>query len=332
MTGHSLRTPHADYAGRRVLVTGATGLIGAQLVHALLDLGAAIHAFIVPEPEPLSALVRSGDIARVTVHRGRLEQPAALQQAVERSRPEVVFHLAAQTQVRAARERPVETFATNISGTWTLLEACRGLMTPPLAIAVASSDKAYGASDHLPYVETDALAGEEPYEASKAATDIIARTYAVAYGLQTRIARCGNVYGIGDANWDRIVPGTIRAYLRGERPILRSDGTPVRDYVHVADVVDAYLALGQPGIRPGEPFNFSSGERRSVLEVVEGIRIAIGATLPPAVIGDARGELAEQYLDSSKALRLLGWSARRRMAEALPEMIDWYRGAVAATG
>ena len=306
-------------------MTGASGLIGSRLVRTLLDLGADVHAFVVPEPEPLAALIRSGDIERVTVHRGRLEEAGSVRHAVARAKPEIVFHLGAQTLVGVARERPTETFATNVLGTWTLLEACRLADAPPRAVAVASSDKAYGVSDHLPYVETDPLAGEEPYEASKVATDIFARTYAVTYGLPVRIARCGNVYGIGDLNWSRIVPGTIRSLLRNERPVLRSDGSPVRDYVHVDDVADAYLALGSLPIAPGEAFNFSSGERRTVLEVVELIRESMGSDLRPIVVGDARGELAAQYLDSAKAERVLGWRARHRMGESLPEIVPWYR-------
>lgn len=309
----------------RALVTGATGLIGSALVHALLARGAEVHAFILPQPEPDSALLRSGDIARVRVHSGRLEDAAAVQAAVRAARPEVVFHLGAQPLVELARADPTATFETNVRGTWTLLEACRTLAARPRAIAVASSDKAYGARASLPYVETDPLDGIEPYEASKALADVLARTYAAAYGLPVRVARCGNIYGPGDWNWSRIVPGTIRSILRGERPVLRSDGSPVRDYIHVEDVVDAYLRLGTAEIAAGEAFNFSSGERRSVREVVDLVCAAAGAGLEPVVLGTAVGEIAQQYLDSSKAQRVLGWRAERRMAESLPAVIDWYR-------
>src|SRR5947209_541440 len=189
-------------------------------------------------------------------------------------------------------------------------------MSEPPIVAVASSDKAYGASAKLPYVETDPLAGSEPYEASKAITDILAKTYARSYGLPTRIARCGNIYGVGDWNWSRIVPGTIRSLLRGEHPVLRSDGTPVRDYIHVDDVVSGYLGMAcAEGIRPGEAFNFSSGERRTVREVVELVVAAVGTTLDPVVLNDAKGEIPVQYLESTKARRTLGWEPRRRMAE-----------------
>jgi CDP-glucose 4,6-dehydratase len=227
--------------------------------------------------------------------------------------------------VQAARRDPAATFAANVAGTWQLLDACRLLSSRPRAIAVASSDKAYGKSERLPYVETDPLAGSEPYEASKAMTDILAQTYAVSYGLPTRIARCGNVYGTGDLNLDRIIPGTLRALLRGERPIIRSDGTPIRDYVHVDDVVDAYLSLGSRHISPGAAFNFSSGERLSVLELVGLIQRAARSDLAPDVRSEAVGELAEQFLDSSKAERELAWHPSRRLAASLPEITEWYR-------
>lgn len=314
-----------EYAGARVFVTGATGLIGSHLVRTLLERGAQVHAFLIPEPEPASQLVRSGDVERVMVHCGRLEQAATVHAAVAAARPEIIFHLGAQTLVGRAREDPVGTFETNIAGTWTLLEACRRLPTAPRAITVASSDKAYGTSDHLPYVETDPLAGEEPYEASKAVTDILARTYAVAYELPTRIARCGNVYGPGDLNWSRLIPGTIRSLLRGERPVVRSDGTPLRDYVHVGDVVAAYLALGAAPLPPGEAFNLSSSERRTVLEVVALVCEVAGIHRQPVILNEARGEIPVQYLDASKAQRVLGWSAQRRLRESLPQVVAWYR-------
>jgi CDP-glucose 4,6-dehydratase len=201
------------------------------------------------------------------------------------------------------------------------------LASKPRSVVVASSDKAYGRSDHLPYRETDALSGREPYEASKAMADILATTYGVTYGLPTRITRCGNVYGPGDANWSRLIPGTILSLLRAERPVLRSDGSPVRDYVHVDDVARGYLAVGVADVPPGEAFNFSSGERLSVLEVVTCVAKTMGANIDPVVLGTAVGELQEQYLDSSKAERTLGWGAKRRLNESLPDIVNWYRGA-----
>lgn len=314
----------ASLANARVLVTGATGLVGSSLVRCLLSADAEVHALVLPEPEPESDLLRSGRLARIRVHEGRLEDPVAVAAAVEAARPRFVFHLGAQPLVGLARAHPVATFEANVRGTWALLEACRTMSEPPI-VAVASSDKAYGASAKLPYVETDPLAGSEPYEASKAITDILAQTYARSYGLPTRIARCGNIYGIGDWNWSRIVPGTIRSLLRGERPVLRSDGTPVRDYIHVDDVVAAYLALATADVAPGEAFNFSSGERLTVREVVDAVTTAVGAALQPVVLNEARGEIAAQYLDSSKARTTLGWKPRRRLGESLSEIVTWYR-------
>ena len=314
----------ASLANARVLVTGATGLVGSSLVRCLLSADAEVHALVLPKPEPESDLLRSGRLARIRVHEGRLEDPVAVAAAVEAARPRFVFHLGAQPLVGLARAHPVATFEANVRGTWALLEACRTMSEPPI-VAVASSDKAYGASAKLPYVETDPLAGSEPYEASKAITDILAQTYARSYGLPTRIARCGNIYGIGDWNWSRIVPGTIRSLLRGERPVLRSDGTPVRDYIHVDDVVAAYLALATADVAPGEAFNFSSGERLTVREVVDAVTTAVGAALQPVVLNEARGEIAAQYLDSSKARTTLGWKPRRRLGESLSEIVTWYR-------
>jgi len=293
-------------------------------VRCLLSADAEVHALVLPEPEPESDLLRSGRLARIRVHEGRLEDPVAVAAAVEAARPRFVFHLGAQPLVGLARAHPVATFEANVRGTWALLEACRTMSEPPI-VAVASSDKAYGASAKLPYVETDPLAGSEPYEASKAITDILAQTYARSYGLPTRIARCGNIYGIGDWNWSRIVPGTIRSLLRGERPVLRSDGTPVRDYIHVDDVVAAYLALATADVAPGEAFNFSSGERLTVREVVDAVTAAVGAALQPVVLNEARGEIAAQYLDSSKARTTLGWKPRRRLGESLSDIVTWYR-------
>lgn len=322
--------PTEAYRGSRVLVTGATGLIGSRLVGALLQHDAEVHVFVLERPEPESALVRSGDLERTTQHAGRLEDRASVVRAVEAARPEVVFHLGAQSLVTSAREDPAATFAANVAGTWTLLDACRSLPTRPRSIVVASSDKAYGSSERLPYRETHPIAGAgEPYEASKAMTDIVARTYAAAYAMPIRVARCGNVYGPGDWNWTRIVPGTIRSLLRGERPIIRSSGAPTRDYVHVDDVADAYLLLGAADVEPGEAFNFSSGERKSVLELVRQLQAALGTDLDPEVLDQAPGEIADQELDSSKARATLGWSARRRLAESLPETIEWYRALLA---
>ena len=316
---------HGPLANASVLVTGATGLVGSSLVRCLLSSGAVVHAFVLPDPEPESELVRSGGLRRIRVHTGRLEDPAAVAAAVEAARPRFVFHLGAQPLVGLARQHPVATFEANVRGTWALLDACRVLADQPI-VAVASSDKAYGASAKLPYVETDPLAGSEPYEASKAITDILAQTYARTYGLATRIARCGNIYGIGDWNWSRIVPGTIRSLVRGERPVLRSDGSPVRDYIHVDDVVAGYLALATTAdVPPGEAFNFSSGERLTVREVVDEVTRAVGVPLEPVIQNDARGEIAAQYLDSSKARARLGWEPRRRMRESLPEVVGWYR-------
>lgn len=313
------------YRGCDVLVTGATGLVGSHLIPALLSHGARVHALVLPDIEADSLLVRSGTIKQIALHRGRLEDDASVRRIVRETRPKFVFHLGAQTLVGPARQDPVTTFEVNIGGTWRVLEACRQLTPAPVAIVVASSDKAYGPSARLPYRESDPLAGEEPYEVSKAATDLIARTFAVAYGLRLRIARCGNIYGAGDFNWSRLIPGTIRSVLLGRPPVIRSDGTPIRDYISVEDVVSAYVALGSSDVAPGEAFNFSSGEKLAVLDVVRLIARAAESTQVPLVENTARGELAEQWLDSSKARSVLRWAPKQSLGESLPTMLAWYR-------
>jgi CDP-glucose 4,6-dehydratase len=320
------------YNGARVLVTGATGLIGSALVSSLLSQDADVHVLVFEVPEPESKLVRSHDIELTTRHIGRLDDAESVRSAVFESRPQFVFHLGAQPLVGRARAHPVPTLEINVAGTWNLLEACRNLAETPAAIALASSDKAYGKADHLPYVETDPLGATEPYELSKAMTDMLGRAYAASYGLPVRIARCGNVYGPGDFNWSRIVPGTLRALLRGERPVIRSDGSPIRDYIHVDDVVSAYLTLGSSEIRPGEAFNFSSGEILSVLELVGLLQDAVETSIEPDVRDEATGEIQSQYLDSSKARRELGWLPQRKLAQSLPSIIPWYREMVTPSG
>ncbi len=311
--------------GARVLVTGATGLIGSVLVRRLLEAGAEVHILLCGQPEPESALTRSGLIERITLHAGCLEDAAAVRSGVMTSSPAYVFHLGAQSLVTRARRDPVGTFEANVGGTWRLLDVCRAL-DGLRAVVVASSDKAYGRAIQLPYSEAHPIGGvHEPYEASKALTDIVARSFALTYRLPVRVTRCGNVYGPGDWNWSRLIPGTIRSLLRGERPVIRSDGTPLRDFVHVDDVADAYLRLAVCDVEAGEAFNFSSGERLRVLDVVALIQEALGTRFEPDLRYEATEEIPEQWLDATKAQTTLGWRARRRLRESLPETLAWYR-------
>lgn len=316
------------WSGRRVLVTGATGIVGSWLVKALLTRGAHVVALI-RDTDPQSELLRSGDIQRVSVVNGALEDLWAVERAISLHEADTVFHLGAQTLVGVAHRAPLSTFESNIRGTYNLLEACRLLHPLVRRIVVASSDKAYGASPVLPYLETMPLAGQHPYEVSKSCTDLLAQAYHATYGLPVAIARCGNIYGGGDLNWSRLVPGTIRSLLAGERPVVRSDGTFRRDYIYVGDVVDAYIrladALDDRAVW-GEAFNFSPEAPSTVLEMIEIIQALMDRTDLHADIRDeAVGEIRDQYLDAAKARAVLGWTPEWGLERGLAETIRWYR-------
>ena len=317
----------AYWKGRPVLVTGATGLVGSHLVAGLLSCGAEV-AILLYDRDNRSELFRSGNIDRVAVTEGELESIDDIERAVAESGPSVIFHLGAQTIVGVGLNAPLLTLEANVRGTYNVLEACRRQSHTVERLVVASSDKAYGQSDH-PYVEDDPLRASSPYDVSKAAGDLIAQSYHATYGLHLGIVRCGNIYGGGDLNWSRIVPGTIRSFLKREPPEIRSDGTYVRDYIYVADVVDAYLAVGEALDRPevaGEAFNFASGAQVSVLEMVKAIAKLIGGQLPePRVLNIAKSEIKEQRLSTEKAKRVLGWKARVSLDDGLRSTIEWYR-------
>ena len=320
------------WRGRRVLVTGATGLVGGWLVRDLLAKGADVVA-LARDWDPQSELIRSGDVNRVSVVNGVVEDLGTVLRALNHQSCDTVFHLAAQTQVGAAWRDPYETFESNVRGSYTVLEACRRLGEQVRRIVVASSDKAYGDSKALPYTEATRLDAKYPYDVSKLCTDFLTRSYVVTYGLPATIARCGNIYGGGDLNWDRIVPGTIRSLLNGERPILRSDGLATRDYVYVKEVAAAYLLLAEHVERPevrGEAFNFSAEKPLSVLEIVAAVSRVMGSALSPDVRSTAVAEIRDQYLDSSRAKSVLGWRATWALDTALAETVDWYRGYFAA--
>ncbi len=315
------------WRGRSVFVTGATGLVGSWLVRALLERGCRV-AVLLRDADPQSELLRSGDLAHTAVVQGEVQSLDTLLRALNQHRPDTVFHLAAQTQVGSAWRDPFETFESNVRGTYALLEACRRHADAVARVVVASSDKAYGEAATLPYTEATPLEARFPYDTSKLCTDVLARSYFATYRLPVAIARCGNIYGGGDLNWDRIVPGTIRSLLRGERPIIRSDGTLVRDYVYVREVAEAYLTLAEHLHRDevrGEAFNFSAGEPLSVLQVVEAVGKAVGVTPHPDVRGEAVAEISRQYLSSARAREVLGWQARFTLAQGLGETVAWYR-------
>jgi CDP-glucose 4,6-dehydratase len=313
---------------RPVFITGATGIIGYWLVKALLERSASVVA-LVQDADPQSELYRSGDIQKVFVVNGELEDLWTLERIVNKHEADTVFHLGAQALVGIAHRFPIPTFETNIRGTYNLLEACRLHRDIVQRVVVASSDKAYGEQPELPYTEDMALNGRHPYEVSKSCADLISQSYYHTYGLPVAIARCGNVYGGVDLHWNRIVPGTIRAFLRGERPIIRSDGAYVRDYIYVKDVVRAYMMLaesvGDKRVQ-GEMFNFSSERPIAVLDLVSTIqRLMQCEQLQPDIRNSAEGEIRNQHLSAQKARRILGWQPQFDLEDGLRETIAWYQ-------
>ncbi len=313
---------------RSVLVTGATGLVGSALVPRLLDAGARVCA-LVRDWDPQSELIRGGAIESCRVVSGHLESMPDAERALVEHDVETVFHLGAQTVVGAGYRNPYGTFESNIRGSYTLFEACRRHSGTVRRIVVASSDKAYGESAVLPYTEEMPPLGRYPYDVSKSCTDLLANCYALTYELPIVVARCGNIYGGGDLNWSRLIPGTIRSALAGQAPVIRSDGLYRRDYVYVADAAEAYLAMAEkielPEIR-GQAFNFGPDESSTVLEVAGAVlRLAGRSDLQPVIENSARAEIRDQHLDSAKARRLLGWRPAWPLEKGLEKTIAWYR-------
>ncbi|MBL8230823.1 MAG: GDP-mannose 4,6-dehydratase [Bryobacterales bacterium] len=313
--------------GRRVLITGATGLLGSAMAADLLRRGAQVTA-LVRDHDPQSELIRSGIIRKVTVVQGALEDYASVERAINENDCETVFHLGAQTIVGTALRSPLATFEANIRGTYHVLEACRTHQKLVQRIVIASSDKAYGSSDILPYTEKHPLSGRHPYDVSKSCTDMLAAAYAHTYQLPVGILRCGNIYGGGDLNWSRIVPGTIRSLLENKAPIIRSDGKFLRDYIYVQDVVDAYLLfarrLEEPGM-PGEALNISPEKASSVLDIVDLIREIMGRTsIEPVILNQASAEIRDQYLDCQRAKTVLGWRPKYTLQQGLEATVSWY--------
>lgn len=312
---------------RNVFVTGCTGILGSWLTMELVEWGARVVGLIYDE-DPRSWLWRSGYGERITRVHGTVADYELMERVLNEYEIDTCFHLAAQALVTVANRAPLSTFETNIKGTWCLLEAAR--RSPKLQrVVVASSDKAYGDRETLPYTEDAPLQGRYPYDVSKSCADLIALVYANTYDLAVGITRCGNIYGGGDLHWDRVVPGTIRSVLHGERPIVRSDGTFTRDYLYVQDIVSAYLLLTEQLERPevrGQAFNFGLDDPKTVLEVIQAIlNVADRPDLEPVILGEAAHEIQHQYLDSSKARRLLGWEPKWSLDEGLRETLAWYR-------
>jgi CDP-glucose 4,6-dehydratase len=313
---------------RPVFVTGATGLLGGWLTRRLHEAGSAVVC-LVRDWVPQCEMVHTGLIESVTVVRGEVEDRELLERTLGEYEIETVFHLAAQTIVGIANRNPISTFESNMMGTWNVLEACR--RSPKVrAIVTASSDKAYGDQTVLPYSEDMPLQGRHPYDVSKSCADLIAQSYAHTYALPVAITRCGNFYGGGDLNWNRVVPGTIRSVIRGERPIIRSDGNFVRDYFYIEDGAAAYMLLAEhlackPELR-GQAFNFSNESQISVLDLVNLILRKMGSDLEPEIQNQAFNEIRHQYLSAERARRMLNWTPQFTLDGGLERTIAWYKG------
>ncbi|MCC9090662.1 MULTISPECIES: GDP-mannose 4,6-dehydratase [Bacillus] len=312
--------------GKNVFVTGCTGLLGSYLVKELIDQGANVTG-LVRDQVPRSNLYQGSQFEKMNVVQGALEDMQTIERALGEYEIDTVFHLAAQAIVGVANRHPVSTFEANILGTWNVLEACR---RQPLIkrVIVASSDKAYGDQEQLPYDEEMPLNGKHPYDVSKSCADLISHTYYNTYGLPVCITRCGNLYGGGDLNFNRIIPQTIQLVLEGETPEIRSDGTFIRDYFYIEDAVKAYLLLAEKmeekGLA-GEAFNFSNEIQLTVLELVDKILKAMGSDLKPRILNQGTHEIKHQYLSAEKARKLLDWKPDYSIDEGLEKTIEWYR-------
>lgn len=316
----------AFWSGRSVAVTGATGFLGSNLVATLVDLGSRVVIL------QRDAVPRRPELDRwqgqVSVVHGDLVDLGTMERFFGDYQVETAFHLAAQTQVGVANDNPLSTFEANIRGTWTLLEAAQ--RTPRLnQIVVASSDKAYGSQPILPYSEDMALLGVHPYDVSKACTDMISQTYNRCFGLPVCVTRCGNIFGPGDTNTARLVPGTVLSVLQGERPVIRSDGTMTRDYLYVMDCVTAYLQLAETmdtdSAVIGQTFNFSNEEPMTVIELVAAIQRVAGTNLQPDIRATARNEINHQFLSAAKARQILKWEPSYSLDDGLALTISYYR-------
>jgi CDP-glucose 4,6-dehydratase len=313
---------------KKVLITGATGMVGSWLAKNLIKRKAVVVA-LVRDIDYRTEFYRSGDYLESHIVNGSLEDFSTTERAINEYEIDTVFHLGAQTIVGAGYREPLQTFESNIRGTYNILESCRRHKDLVKRIVIASSDKAYGISDKLPYTEDMPLKGSHPYDVSKTCTDLLAQTYFHTYELPVAIARCGNIYGGGDLNWSRIVPGTIRSLLNNQRPVIRSDGKYIREYIYINDVIEAYLQLAESANKKGvsgEAFNFSTESRMTVIEIMNVIREIMGKNeLEPEILNQSLKEIPEQSLSAKKAHDVLGWYSNYDMNKGMSETIDWYK-------
>jgi CDP-glucose 4,6-dehydratase len=319
---------------RPTLVTGATGLLGGWLAPRLVEAGADVVC-LVRDWAPQSELISQGYLDRVKVARGEVQDQNLMERVLGEYEIDTVFHLAAQTIVGIAQRNPVSTFASNVGGTWTVLEACR--RSPAVRqIILASSDKAYGEHNGHPYTEDLPLRGRHPYDVSKSCADLIAQSYSASYDLPVAITRCGNFYGGGDLNWNRLVPGSIRSVLRGQRPVIRSDGSFVRDYLYIEDAAAAYMLLAEklahnPELR-GQAFNFAHDTTLTVMDLVQRLLSLMGSKLAPDVRNEASHEIHFQQLDATKAKKMLQWTPLYSLEAAMQKTITWYERFLGVSG
>lgn len=315
------------WKNKNVFITGATGLLGSWLTKSLVDNKVNVIA-LVRDLVPKSELYLSGYHKKITVVNGYLEDYVTVERTLNEYEIDTVFHLGAQTIVTTANRSPLSTFESNIKGTWNVLEAIRNSKLVKRAI-IASSDKAYGTQEKLPYTEETCLKGSHPYDVSKSCADLLAQTYFNTYKLPLGITRCGNFYGGGDLNFNRIIPGTIWSLLQNEAPIIRSDGKYIRDYFYIEDAVDAFLIFAEKLDNTkfqGEIFNFSTQNKMTVLEIVNKIINLMGKKeIKPLILNQAKSEIRNQYLSSEKAWKLLKWKSKWPLEKGLKKTIEWYK-------